>query len=93
MENVFVYGGYILTSGVLDSGNPWKGINIMLAPVDSTSDKPVISYVYKASRTNKAVLDACKTLAVGSYVVATFSAPDYKGRSKVATLTSAEGGV
>lgn len=86
MENLYIFGGYILTAGKLDNGEGWEGVNVMLAPIRKHGDSPVISYVYKASRKNRFVTDMLSELVPGAEVIATFGAPDFKGRVKLASL-------
>lgn len=89
MNPVYVYGGYILTSGTFE-GRTWQGVNIMLAEVKPTNNggytAPVVAYAYKASRTDS-IMDVLKSLVPSeSFVHAYFSAPDAKGRVKIVML-------
>lgn len=34
MKANYIYGGYIFVSGKLQNGNPWRGLRVMLAPID-----------------------------------------------------------
>ena len=50
METMYVFGGYILTGGKLQNGNPWQGVNVMLAEVKADGkggyNAPRLSLVY-----------------------------------------------
>lgn len=89
METMYIFGGYILTGGTLDNGNPWKGLNIMLAEVKPSKNGgyglPMVSFVAKASRTDS-LMETVQTLAPGQLCKAYFSAPDSKGKCKLVML-------
>ena len=52
METMYVFGGYILTGGKLQNGNPWQGVNVMLAEVKADGkggyNSPVVARVFKS---------------------------------------------
>lgn len=55
MNNTYIFGGYILTGGTLENGNPWQGVNILLARYDADRDLPVSSTIAKAKREDSLV--------------------------------------
>lgn len=61
---MYVYGGYILTAGKLDNGNPWKGINVLLGEIRSADDYPLKGDAYKARRDDE-LLKKLMALPVG----------------------------
>lgn len=89
METMYIFGGYILTGGTLQDGNPWKGVNILLAECKPSKNGgynlPVVGFVAKASRLDH-ILDVCQNTTPGTYVHAYFSAPDHNGKVKLVKL-------
>lgn len=67
MNNTYIYGGYILTGGILENGNPWQGINIQLARYDADRLAPVSSTIAKAKREDSLV-EVLGTLRPGDLV-------------------------
>lgn len=94
METMYVFGGYILTGGNLQNGNPWQGMNVMLAEVKGDGkggyNMPVIARVFKASRLD-CLMSVVQSLCPGDYVHAYFSAPDSEGKSKLIQLIPVNG--
>lgn len=66
MNESYIFGGYILTGGTLQNGNPWKGINIMFAVIRDGRE-PVRAQIGKASRLDS-ILEVVKKLAPGTPV-------------------------
>lgn len=93
METMYIFGGYILTGGTLESGSPWKGVNVLLAETKPSRNGgynlPVVSFVAKASRLDS-LMDVVQSLTPGAYVRAYFSAPDHNGKVKLVMLTPVE---
>lgn len=94
METMYVFGGYILTGGKLQNGNPWQGVNVMLGEVKADGkggyNAPVVARVFKASRLDS-LMSVIQSLQYGDFVHAYFSAPDNDGKSKLIQLVPANG--
>lgn len=68
---IYIYGGYILTGGTLNDGNPWRGINVMLAEKRSDQEFPVIARVHKGV-ISETLLGNCKSIPLNSPVTVSF---------------------
>ena len=33
LDNLYIFGGFIITAGKLDNGNPWEGMRIMIGKI------------------------------------------------------------
>ena len=52
---MFIYGGFIRTGGTLDNGKPWQGLQIMLAEVRETGQRPMFARCYKGIPTDSLI--------------------------------------
>ena len=68
---MFLYGGYILTGGKLDNGNPWKGIVLMLAEKRDDQEFPFFAQCVKGLYSDSLV-KACQSLPIGCPVSVSF---------------------
>lgn len=71
MNNSYIFGGYILTGGILENGSPWQGVNILLARYDADKPAPVSSTIAKAKREDSLV-EVLGTLNPGDLVTVYF---------------------
>ena len=76
MNPIYVFGGYLLTGGTLENGNPWQGVNVLLAMVKDMRSVPCRGEISKASRSDT-LLQKLESLKPGMHVNAVF---DIKGR-------------
>ncbi len=79
--SVYRYGGYLLTGGKLDNGNPWQGVNILIAEFSETKPTPVSGLIAKARREDS-ILDILNKLRAGDLVDM-----DFDIRGKVTRIT------
>lgn len=68
---MWIYGGYILTGGKLDNGQPWKGINIMIAEKRDKDEFPFFAQCVKGLYSD-ALVAACQDIPIGCPVKVSF---------------------
>lgn len=73
---IYTYGGFVVCGGKLDSGIPWKGLRILLAPIPENGEFPMSFEVGKMTYKDDAVR-FLRGLAIGSRLDVTC---DLKGR-------------
>lgn len=66
---LYIFGGYIKTGGILQDGNPWEGLRILLGQTSEVNKKPVTAVSVKA---DKSVLSQISQLVPGVPVHAYF---------------------
>lgn len=71
-KSVFIFGGYILCSGVLKDGTPWSNANVLLAqmPTDGRLE-PLSTKVVKAKR-DADIMQSLRSLPIPSPVSCSF---------------------
>lgn len=83
--SVYRYGGYLLTGGKLDNGNPWQGVNILIADYNEEEPLPKSGLIAKARREDS-ILDTLKSLRLGD-----LADMDFDIRGKVTRITPCAG--
>lgn len=66
MNNKYIFGGYLLTGGTLDNGNPWQGINIMYGECRN-GNAPMVGKIAKARREDSLV-ETLNNLFPGDFI-------------------------
>lgn len=66
MNLKYIYGGYVLTAGTLDNGNPWQGVNIFYGECRN-GNAPYVGKIAKARREDH-IVDTLQTLEIGEFV-------------------------
>lgn len=84
--SVYRFGGYLLTGGKLDNGNPWEGINILIGECKDENTPPVSGLIAKARREDS-ILEALGKLRAGEFVDL-----DFDIRAKVTRISSVANG-
>lgn len=69
MNTKYIYGGYILTAGVLDNGNAWQGINIFYGECKN-GNAPFIGKIAKARRqkNDDPLVEVLQSLEIGEFI-------------------------
>ena len=88
MNNLYIFGGFILTAGTLENGDAWEGVNILVARPKGENGElpPVSSTIAKAKRSDELV-NTLVALRPGALVTIYFDE-----RGKVALFQPQKGG-
>ena len=81
MNNLFIFGGYVLTGGTFTDKNsgrvvPWQGGVALLAPVQDAKELPTLGKIAKFRRSDS-LISKFSALSIGEPVTAFF---DMDGR-------------
>lgn len=50
LDNLYIFGGFIITGGKLDNGNPWEGMRIMIGKIPNIKTAPQTAKTVKVKK-------------------------------------------
>lgn len=69
VDNLYVFGGFIVTGGKLDNGNPWEGMRMCIGKIPNPKAAPVTAKTVKVKKQCRAFV---KELSLGSLIYVYF---------------------
>lgn len=69
IDNLYIFGGFIVTSGKLDNGKPWDGMRIMIGKIPNIQTAPQTAKTVKVRKQCRAFF---KELSIGTPIYVYF---------------------